>query len=80
MKTPTDKNEVWMEVTSGPTKEGYYGFTFIWWAEGFHTGPCWRGQVFLSNDPVAHKKKFETSGRKVIVKDYRLNRQEKLPI
>lgn len=59
-----NKSEVVFEVYSGPDGQGRHGFIMHWWCEGFHTGPCKRGQVFLANMDE-HRKSWEARGRQV---------------
>lgn len=57
-----DKSEVVFEVYSGPDGKGRHGFIMHWWDDGYHLGPCKRGQVFLAN-MQEHKERWEAQGR-----------------
>ena len=61
-----DKNQVTIEVHSGPDNLGRYSYTLHWWAPDFHVGPQWRGQAFKA--PYKDKvKRWEKLGHTVVV-------------
>jgi hypothetical protein len=45
----TNKNEITITITRQKDANGKHTFTVDWFDEDFHTGPSWRGQVFLSS-------------------------------
>lgn len=74
---PEHKNQETWHVYRGPCPTtGSYAWIAQWWDENFHTGPCWRGQVFVSKDWSYYHANAVENGRELKVIDIRADKSK----